>query len=336
MNKEICMRAISHINPSDDFIERTIIYLNKTISETKKENHKVQRVLGGSAIAVACITILFFAIHNLFRTSSIPNSVSPMKTELNNSAILNTEMPSVFQSEEPSAVYYSDLKFPSTKDIQLPQIGETETDIQIGSFSDEIKKYSSLIIKGTVTNIRFNKYDYVEIDKSVPDDSFKHSVEHHAQTIVYEIQVDRIYYKQKDLNIGEGQQIIIENNLYNKTSLEDSVIRLNIGNQYIIPMSTRDNLEISISDDNFIYEGTHSFESLYYLTFGFTPQIHLTEDGKYVFYAGKNVGWHELLNENAIPLIMNNDNNIYQNNMYLRDDENFESEFQSIVNRITE
>jgi len=100
--------------------------------------------------------------------------------------------------------------------------------------------------------------------------------------------------------------------------------------------------------------GDTTAESPYFMMFTFTPQIELTLDGGYLFYANENVdvekpqagigsGWVGLVNDETVRVILDGESGaltpddcndaLYRDYMRLRADSAFEADFQNLVDQ---
>lgn len=182
----------------------------------QKTNYRMITVIAAS-IFVSCVFIVLAAVgvfsnntQKKIAAKQPPNT--SMQTASLPSPALSQETAAIELTDEP--VKYSELGL-NLPSIQYPQLPESTA--CLAAFDEDMIMYSNLIIKGTIRNVRFNKYFLSQV------------------SAVYEIQIDDIFYSEEDFKIGET--IIIEQNLYMGTSIQDSVVGLKQGGQYIFPIA---------------------------------------------------------------------------------------------------
>ncbi len=189
-------------------------------------------------------------------------------------------------------VLYSSLNFPESTPVDSPAL-INEVGVKIAPFSETFLSESNLVIKGTVVDISFNEYTDAnnQIDR---------------QTVVYTVLIDKLYYSNTSLK--EGDTITIENDLYTYTSLEGSLEKLSNNRKYI--------LSIKQEDEKFS------------IIYPFAPQIEVTSDGKYLFPDH----WPSLINKTTKTVTIDTEEEInYSGEMKLREDSEFEVDFQRLV-----
>ena len=192
-----------------------------------------------------------------------------------------------------NVVLYSELNFVDSTKIEAP-VAVTGTEGKIAAFTENLLSESGAVIKGTVINITFK--DYKDNADAQPS----------RQSVIYEVKVDKIYFSNESFQVGDT--IIVENDLYTYTSLAGSMEKLNTNRQYLLLLNNNED-ELSI-----IYP--------------FAPQIEITEDKKYVFPEH----WVTLVNEKTKSVSMDIDDDFsYYGEMKLREDTEFEDDFQKLV-----
>lgn len=315
MDKKTCRKAISHINPRDGFIEDTIEMLEKKQKQHVNRN-KIIRIagLGGAAAAIIAITVLA-AVTGMFSASAQPKASVP--------AVIAqvTEQPAPAETAKRlvlngSPIAYSSLNFGYTGKIEYPDASGMEK-MCLEAFSEQDIKESQLVIKGTVEDAHIKNY-------------FKN-----AKTAIYHMCIDRIFYSQ--LDVKEGDIFTVEQELYGG-SLCDAEFGLQPGGQYILPIYEGNGQITDYGVDE--TEQTAKLESQYSIVYPFQPMIQATTDGGYLFFGGKDengpkFGWGSLVDENTVDVIMNvgtvYGRESYVNNMKLRADDEFEEDFQALV-----
>lgn len=192
-----------------------------------------------------------------------------------------------------TTIRYSQLNFEESIPLDVPVVLNDLTG-KIAGFTENLLSESNSVIKGTVTNISFKEYkDELDIQSI-------------RQSVIYEVKVDKIYYSTLSFNVEET--MIIENDLYTYTSLANSVEKLNSNRQYLLLIKESDG-ELSI-----IYP--------------FAPQIEITVDGEYIFPEH----WTSLIDENTKTVTMDVEGELtYYGGMKLREDPEFEEDFEKIV-----
>jgi len=239
----------------------------------------------------------------------------------NNPIAENPAPPAVVETpEEENEVLYSSLNFAEPVKVDAPVALNGMAD-KIAAFTENILSEGNAVFKGTVTDVRFKEYSYT-VGSEESEGSETQAV---RQSVIYEMKVDRIFYS--DGSFSEGETIIIENDLYTYTSLASSVEKLKINRQYILALYENDG-EVYIPADTEELESTEKLESSLSVLYPFTTQIEITEDGKYIFPDH----WVSLINEETKTVTMDIEEGFgYYGEMKLREDENFESDFQSLV-----
>lgn len=269
------------------------------------------------------------------QTTKPAENQETIQTTIENTAISENQDATIISGE--ASVNYSDLHFAATEKVEYPSVENAMSADILPFMTDDVLSHAEMVIKATITDIHFNDYS----DKFY-DTSIMYSKILSAETIVYQITIDKIYFAKADSAIHEGDQFTIEDPLGTESPcLKDSVYQLQQNRQYIFPVSYMPELE-------------GSMESPYHLSFCYYPQIECTEDGGYVFfvlypqnvfeYDGKSYtwyGWGELVNTATVPVNMDHyEQEGYKGNlkgnMYLRTDTDFESDVQAVCDNFNE
>lgn len=239
-----------------------------------------------------------------------------------------------------SPVQYSDLKLVRAGEVIVPE-GVTFTGVldvmAPGKFTEDLNE-CGLAVKATVLCHWSNSYDYSIIDCGVPEDSFKRNVNNTAHTIVYSLRIDKVYYAREGVDVREGDVIRVENTLIGNYMDEAPFAGLKDGGQYILPIGTDGELWEATPSKNQSVTGNTALETNYYLWMRTDiPQIELTEDGGYVFFASSTQGWCELINDCTVDVMMDEKkNSMYKDSMKLRADDAFEADFEALVDAYCE
>ena len=251
------------------------------------------------------------------------------------------------------SILFSSLKFAVSDPIDWPD------DVSHGildrlmprNYASGWSKNTDLIIKATVTGVRFNKYSLKFKVKKEDYKAFLTAKENEymlktIQTVVYEVRIDHVYHTDSDSKVKTGDELVIENSL---EYLDRDYPRIGLlkSHQYILSVN-HDTGELVAPAERAQYKaviGNTTAESGYYMQFMDTPQIEITQDGSYLFYAvqtvqsqvptkGVSSGWVDLVNEKTVQVIMDsNINDLYKNPMKLRADKSFEIDFQTLVDK---
>ncbi len=193
-----------------------------------------------------------------------------------------------------ATILYSSLNFMDPIKVDAP-VALNENQGKIAPFTENLLGESSAVIKGTVINISFKEYK--DSGETLPS----------RQTVIYEVKVDKIYYSNESFNVGDT--IRVENDLYTYTSLENSLVQLSGNRQYMLALNNND--------------------AVLSIVYPFAPQIEITKDGQYFFPDT----WVTLINEKTKTVTMDVQEDLgYYGEMKLRDDPQFEDDFQKIVN----
>jgi len=348
MDKNKVKTAFSYIKESDDFTEKMTKRMDEERSKIP-ETSKNRRVGGGRRVLTYCVasaagvvltvfSILIFMHLNQGDSIIQTGSSTQMTKQTTEQTIKDNTAISANQSttgiSDEVSVYYSDLHFAATKIIEYPSVENSMTGDIMPFLTDDVLSHTEMVVKATITDIHFNDYSDTFYDTSTMNCNILS-----AETIVYQITIDKIYFAKEDLAIHEGDQFTIEDPLGTESPcLKDSVYQLQINRQYIFPVS-------------YMPEVAGSMESPFHLSYSIYPQIECTEDAGYVFfvlypkialgYGGKSYtwyGWGELVNTETVPIIMDQyEQEGYKvnlkGNMYLRMDSNFESDVQALCDK---
>lgn len=292
------------IEPDGDLIEKTKKNMQKERNEMSlKEGKKHSNMSPYTKYAsiAAMLVLVSIAIYAMMENGKTKIPVA--SNDLPGTAVETPEA-------QDTPVLYSKLSFAGSAPIVAPSAINAAPG-KIAAFTEDLLGFSNAVIKGTVIKIRFNEFKYTH-DAGTPDKS--DDIQNTTQSVIYEVRVDKIYYSTLSFEVGDV--IIIENDLYTYTSLENSLVKLNTNRQYILPIQESDS------------EGQY-LESNLSIVYPFAPQIEITADGEYLFQEH----WTSLLNDKTRSVIMDigeKDGN-FSEHMKLRDDANFEADFQTLT-----
>jgi len=87
------------------------------------------------------------------------------------------------------SVYYSDLHFAATKTIEYPSVENTMSADILPFLTDYVLSHTEMVVKATITDIHFNDYSDTFYDTSITSCNILS-----AETIVYQITIDKIYF----------------------------------------------------------------------------------------------------------------------------------------------
>ena len=291
------------INGNEDHKEKIrekmkeeLILMNKQDKFTNK-NKPNQPFYKYAAIAAAVLLVSVVGYKSLgLNSTKIPVADQPNTTQATDT-IATAQSP----------VLYSSLNFPDSVTLEAPN-SVFEMNGKIAPFTEKLLAESKAIIKGTVTKVWFKDYQNPDV-----------SGELSRQTVVYEIKVDKVFFSNGAVKVGD--EVVIENDLYTYTSLANSVDRLKANHQYIVALiengETLDSMGKPISA-----------ESNLSILYPFAPQIEITQDGQYLFPDH----WSSLINSATQTVTMDGENSSnYYGEMKLRQDSEFETDFQTIV-----
>ena len=313
MFEEKYRSLFGNINGNEEHKEKVRKLMQKELTEMENgsgKNSRPDRRKINYAAAAAVMLVTSFALFKMLGAGEAKGPVAEGETP---PAVVETP-------EEETTVLYSSLDFAEPAEVSAP-VALNDFGGKIAAFTENLLSESSAVIKGTVTDVRFREYQYV-IGSEVAEGSETEAV---RQSVIYEIRVDKIYHS--DSLFSEGETITVENDLYTYTSLASSVEKLSSGRQYILALHENDG-EVYIPADTEEVESAEKLESSLSVLYPFTAQIQITEDGKYIFPDH----WTTLVNEETKTVIMDVEDGFgYYGEMKLRDDQNFESDFQSIV-----
>lgn len=281
--------------------------LNQMDNNQKKNKNSNQLILKYGAVAAALLLVSVAA----FKFLDKERGKGPIAGGLIPETVVETPV------KEETTVLYSQLNFAETTKIEAP-VATKGMDIKIAAFTEDILGQSNAVIKGTVAKIRFKEYKFVIGSESGDTQAIRESV-------IYEIKVDKIYYS--TLSFKEGDTIIVENDLYTYTSLASSVEKLNTNREYLLMLYQNEG-EVYIPADTEKVDDTIKLESNLSILYPFTPQIEITKDGQYLFPDH----WTKLINNKTKTVTMDVGEDLgYYGEMKLRDDAEFEADFQKIV-----
>ncbi len=266
--------------------------MKKELNEMNTNNKKNNRIYRYAAMAA----VLLLTVTVLAKLLSGGNAANP---------IVEGENPT-----QETTVIYSELEFEESVLVEAPA-SENEVPGKIAPFTEALLVESSAVIKGTILGIRFKEYAF-------ENESGSEETTPTRQTVIYEIKVDKIYYATDSFEVGET--ILIENDLYTYTSLAGVFEKLNINRQYILALQ---------ETEVYVEEGTETPESNLSVLYPFAPQIEITKSGQYLFPDH----WSTLVTDDAKTVTMDMENaySYYYGEMKLREDADFEKDFQKIV-----
>jgi len=376
MNKTEYRSAVAPIQPSQDFYTKTISYLQRAQSERKqmKSRRRLFRPAvwtGAAALVCLTIAIMFFSgvpgadkIWTMLRpgaaqTGQHPTSGPTASLVASSSSMSGTSSLCL----DGSPVLYSSLKFAAAAAVDRPAdlTGGGLADMAMpGNYALYWPDSASLVVKATVMEVHFNRYPVKfqvkkEDYKAFLTDEENQFIEQTIFTIVHEIRIDRVYYADGSGPVQPGDLLVIENSLQYQDP-DGPGSGLQPDHQYILTVS-RGSGDLVSPADRAQYDaviGQTTAESPYFMMFTFTPQIELTLDGGYLFYANEDVkvskpqagigsGWVGLINDETVRVILDgqtgalnpddSSNALYRDNMRLRADSDFEADFQNLVNQ---
>ncbi|WP_312652455.1 hypothetical protein [Proteiniclasticum sp.] len=288
---------------------RKLMQKERTMMENGSgKNSRYDRRTARYVAASAVLLVTSFALFKMLGTGDAKSPIAEGETP-----------PAVVEKPEDTAVLYSSLDFAEISEVNVPEETDGMTG-KIAAFTEDILSEGSAVIKATVTAVRFKEYQYVIKAGEGEEDDLKDT----RQSVIYEVMVDKLYHS--DGSITEGETLVIENDLYTYTSLASSVEKLSSGRQYILALHENEG-EVYIPQEGEEVEGSTARESRLSVLYPFTSQIEITNDGQYLFPDH----WVSLVNEKAKTVTMDVEGFGYYGEMKLRDDEDFESDFQSIV-----
>ncbi|MGB4589952.1 MAG: hypothetical protein WBI17_12095 [Clostridiaceae bacterium] len=299
------------IQVSDELKEKTKENMQKELNQMERKQGKYkssnQSIFKYGAVAATLLLVSVVA----FKLLDGERGKGPIAGGLIPETAVETPI------KEETTVLYSHLNFADTTKIEAP-VATKGMDIKIAAFTEDIIGQSNAVIKGTVTNIRFKEYKFTIGSESGDTQATRESV-------IYEVKVDKIYYS--TLSFKEGDTIIIENDLYTYTSLASSVEKLNTSRDYILMLHQNEG-EVYNPADTEKMDDTIKLESNLSILYPFTPQIEITKDGQYLFPDH----WVNLVNDKTKTVTMDTSEELgYYGEMKLRDDTEFEADFQKIV-----
>jgi hypothetical protein len=276
-------RMNENIKPGDELKRETA----KRMDEESARKAPRFRMIRGAAAIAACLAVTIGAMGVLGVFQGKAPAGDP----------LQGKQPETVQTGEPteavlpgSTIDYSSLGL-ELKNVEYPDMpGDSQACLM--AFSEDMIMNSKLIIKGTVENVRFNKY-------------FENQT-----TAVYEVRVDEVLYSEKDVKAGD--LILIEQNLYMFTSIQDSVVGLKIGGQYILPIfesdfnrvedfgANSDILTAEARDKGYSVVLSKQLESAYGIIYPYLPQIQAVPGKGYLFPSN----WVSLATDDASLVVL--------------------------------
>ena len=324
--------AFSHIEPSPDFVSRT---LDRLEAETEYgRTSRPWRSKGRRALVLCLNVLLVLLLAGVVPSLSGRLLFAPPADSAAGPVLTLDGLP----------VPYASLRLPPDDGLDFSEealaSSYTLTDFALGDYTSDLS-YTALAVKGTVTAIRFNHYAYASTDADLPASDGEHRLRYQESCVVYEIRVEKVYgARQEEAAIRPGDLLITENRLLGMTaaSLTDPVGRIQVGHRYILAVGKgHGRLTVGWTPSRTL-EGDYIMESPYFLTHLHTPPIQLTLDGGYLFFArtdtARPAGWLDLLNEDTVRVLMPDETDaLYKERMYLRAGPAFEDDFQRLVNQ---
>lgn len=301
-----------NINGKEEHREKLRDLMEKERTEMENSKGKKGKYDGktvGYIAAAALLLVTSFALFNILGIGDANDPVAEGETP-----------PGAMETPDENTVLYSSLSFPEPEKVFAPA-ALNDISGKIAAFTENILSESYAVIKGTVTDVRFKEYQYV-IGIEEGEGSETQAI---RQSVIYEVKVDKLYYSGG--SISPGETIVIENDLYTYTSLASSVEKLSSGRKYILALHKNEG-EVYIPADQEELESSEKLESSLSVLYPFTAQIQITQDGKYLFPDH----WTTLVNEETKTVTMDGEDEFgYYGEMKLREDRDFESDFQRIV-----
>lgn len=339
----------------------------------KSQRRPVRPAVCAGAAALVCLTIAIMIFSGQSGLNGIWKMLRPGAAQTGQHPTSGQTAASVASSADNAEtsslrldgnpVLYSSLKFAESAAVDRPAdlTGGALTDMAMpGNYALYWPGEADLVVKATVMEVRFNRYPVKfqvkkEDYKAFLTDEENQFIEQTIFTIVHEIRIDRVYYADGGSPVQPSDLLVIENSLqYQDPDSPGSGLQPD--HQYILTVSRGDGDLVSPGDraqyDAVI--GNTTAESPCFMMFTFTPQIELTLDGGYLFYANEDVkaekpqegigsGWVGLINDETVRVILdgqtgalNPDDSsdaLYRDNMRLRADSTFEADFQNLVDQ---
>ncbi len=343
MNKDTMKTAFSYIHEKDDFPDRLSKRMNEErerVSVRPKVTPRARNTRKRafySILATASVIVISLAVMQIINMNkgtwfAAPAASEPVQNTNPAAQCITDDMsassPTIPAGSEKASetkfINYSDLQFAKTEAVVFPSGLTKSTDDILPPYSDLILNCSEAVIKATVTGIHFNTYG--------PHDQYTTG----PNTIVYQVDIEKLYYVQTGLTLNVGDTLTIEDPIHDWTGLDEwTVYPLQLNRQYILPLSY-----------DFGKQGY--MESVFSLVYPGIPQIECTEDGGYVFYAWQPyypfeyywrthswLGWAELINDDTLFVVMDDDEPgesivPHKGALNYRSDSQFEEEFQSL------
>ena len=314
-----------------------------TLARMKDGRKHTYRIFAGIAAAACAAVVIVLAAAGVFSAPMPGQDISaalqtPAQTAADNRPTVSSvpTPTAVLIAPDGSPVDFSDLGL-DLPDVDYPDVAQSLADI--AAFSEDMIADSSMIVDGTVKCVRFNHYF---------DDE---------TTAVYEVRVNNVLYAKTD--VAAGDLVLIEQSLYEMTSLQDSIIGLKPGGRYILPIAETPAQYAYAT--HFVWEPKVFFdpgadpdadvwdyiakdaqvrgititkaqrlESAYTIIYPFMPPIQVVPGVGYMFPNS----WESLLTDDASPVEMDTDSDALYFTLHLRD-EGFLDDFGRLIDTYT-
>jgi hypothetical protein len=307
-------RMNENITPKDELKRETA----KRMSEESERKTARFRVIRGAAAVAACLAVTVGAMGVLGAFSG--KAPAEDQAEGKQPQTVQTDPSGAVLPGPGGTITYSSLGL-DLGNVEYPDMpGDSQACLM--PFSEDMIMDSKLIIKGTVENVRFNKY-------------FENQT-----TAVYEVRVDEVLYSEKDVKAGD--LVLVEQNLYMFTSIQDSVVGLKPGGQYILPIfesdydrvedfrADSDILTGEARDKGYSVVVSKELESAYGIIYPYLPQIQAVPGKGYLFPSN----WVSLATEDASEVILdvNSESQGYFEKLLFRD-ESLITDYKALIEK---
>ncbi len=256
-------------------------------------------------------------------------------------------------SEDSSVdLLYANLKLIDSDPVQYPlHLGENTISQKIpGLYANDLQK-ADIIIQATILQAKQLTY---ALEMEIKPEDYKDFLtpeenkyrQDEINTMLFEARIDSVIYKSGETTAAIGDSIIIQETL-NGIEEYDPYLYPRKGRQYIIPLITRESMELlpTAEQDRYLsIAGNFIAEGHFVMLYPQTPQIELTLDDGSLFYgvpateptvkgaAIHGGGWTDLITSDARKVKMPADTGLlYRDWMWYRSTRELEQHLKALL-----
>lgn len=189
-------------------------------------------------------------------------------------------------------VLYSSIPLAQAETVDIPaEFLRSTASMCLVAPTQEVLTDCDFGVKATVTAVRFVEYDRQTEGKNPGD-----VIHYKERWVQYTLNIDRMLTEYSGL--AAGGELVVEECMYDCTSLCGSVIPLQKGRQYLLPI-----VDAAARHPDYCIS-----ENPYRLSYSYVPQIEVDQRGGYLFFADPDnvsewsLGWVSLLTDQTLDV----------------------------------